>query len=104
MLNPMVVDGQQHGGVAHGIGNALLEEACYDADGQFTSASFLDYLLPTADDVPPITVVHQSHPSPLNPLGVKAPVKAERHHPQQQYSTRSLMRSGRCASNWARSR
>ena len=71
MLNPMVVDGQHHGGVAHGIGNALLEEACYDADGQFTTGSFLDYLLPTAAEVPHIEVVHQSHPSPLNPLGVK---------------------------------
>ena len=71
MLNPMVVDGQQHGGVAHGIGNALLEEACYDTDGQFTSGSFLDYLLPTATEIPHIKVVHQSHPSPLNPLGVK---------------------------------
>lgn len=71
MLNPMVVDGQQHGGVAHGIGNALLEEACYDDDGQFTSGSFLDYLLPTATEVPPIDVRHESHASPLNPLGVK---------------------------------
>jgi CO/xanthine dehydrogenase Mo-binding subunit len=43
----------------------------YDDDGQFTSATFVDYLLPTALDVPEITVVHDSHPSPLNPLGVK---------------------------------
>ena len=71
MLNPMVVDGQQHGGVAHGLGNALLEEACYDSDGQFTTGTFLDYLLPGATDVPHIDVVHESHPSPLNPLGVK---------------------------------
>jgi aerobic carbon-monoxide dehydrogenase large subunit len=71
LLNPVVVDGQQHGGVAHGIGNALLEEAVYDEDGQFTSATFVDYLLPTAVEIPDITVVHDSHPSPLNPLGVK---------------------------------
>jgi len=71
MLNPMIVEGQQHGGVAHGIGNALLEEACYDSDGQFTTGSFLDYLLPAATDIPHIDVVHESHPSPLNPLGVK---------------------------------
>jgi aerobic carbon-monoxide dehydrogenase large subunit len=62
MLNPMVVDGQQHGGVAPGIGNALLEEASYDEDGQFTSGSFVDYLLPAATDVPPIEVLHASQP------------------------------------------
>lgn len=71
VLNPMIVEGQQHGGVAHGIGNALLEEACYDEGGQFTTATFLDYLLPGATEVPDIQVLHQSFPSPLNPLGVK---------------------------------
>lgn len=71
VLNPMVVDGQQHGGVAHGIGNALLEEAVYDDTGQLVSATFLDYLLPTATEVPDITVVHRPHPTPLNALGVK---------------------------------
>jgi carbon-monoxide dehydrogenase large subunit len=71
ILNPVIVDGQQHGGVAHGIGNALLEEATYDVDGQFISASFVDYLLPTALDVPEVRVVHDTHPSPLNDLGVK---------------------------------
>jgi carbon-monoxide dehydrogenase large subunit len=71
VLNPMIVEGQQHGGVAHGIGNALLEEACYDDSGQFTTATFLDYLLPSAVEVPHIQVLHQSFPSPLNPLGVK---------------------------------
>ena len=71
LLNPMIVDGQQHGGVAHGIGNALLEEAIYEPDGQFGSGSFVTYLLPTAAEIPNVTVVHASHPSPLNPLGVK---------------------------------
>jgi carbon-monoxide dehydrogenase large subunit len=71
MLNPVIVDGQQHGGVAHGIGNALLEEAAYDDDGQFISGSFVDYLLATAMDVPEVRVVHDTHPSPLNELGVK---------------------------------
>ena len=71
MLNPMVVDGQQHGGVAHGIGNALLEEARYDEDGQFITGTFLDYLLPTAMDIPRMKVIHRPHPTPLNPLGVK---------------------------------
>jgi len=71
ILNPMVVDGQQHGGVAHGLGNILLEEFRYDDTGQPGSVTFMDYLLPTATDVPSITVIHRSHPTPLNPLGVK---------------------------------
>lgn len=70
-LNPAVVDGQQHGGVAHGIGNGLFEEAIYDEFGQLLNPTFMDYLLPTAADVPPIEVVHDNHPTPLNPLGVK---------------------------------
>ncbi len=71
ILNPMVVDGQLAGGVAHGIGNALLEEARYDSAGQFLTGSFMDYLLPTSLDVPDMTLLHHSHPTPLNPLGVK---------------------------------
>ncbi len=71
ILNPTVVDGQQHGGVAHGIGNALLEEVVYDESGQLLNPSFMDYLLPTAADVPSITVEHETHLSPLNPLGIK---------------------------------
>jgi carbon-monoxide dehydrogenase large subunit len=71
MLNPMVVEGQIHGGIAHGIGNAMLEEALYDDDGQFLSATYMDYLLPTSAEVPPIRVDHQEFLSELNPLGVK---------------------------------
>ena len=70
-LNPMVVDGQQHGGVVHGIGNGILEEAVHDEAGQLLNPTFVDYLLPTASDVPMIEVVHQNHPTPLNALGVK---------------------------------
>ncbi|HSJ28523.1 MAG TPA: molybdopterin cofactor-binding domain-containing protein, partial [Acidimicrobiia bacterium] len=70
-LNPTVVDGQQHGGVAHGIGNGILEEVIYDDAGQLLNPTFMDYLLPTAADVPPIEVVHENHRTPLNPLGVK---------------------------------
>jgi CO/xanthine dehydrogenase Mo-binding subunit len=69
-LNPVVVDGQQHGGVAHGIGNGIFEEAVYDEAGQFLNPTFMDYLIPTAADVPMFEVVHQNHPTPLNPLGV----------------------------------
>jgi CO/xanthine dehydrogenase Mo-binding subunit len=67
----MVVDGQLHGGVVHGIGNAILEEAVYDKSGQMINPTFMDYLLPTAADVPMVEVLHENHPTPLNPLGVK---------------------------------
>jgi len=71
VINPLVVDGQIHGGVAHGIGNAFYEQLAYDEEGQLLNASFMDYLLPTASDVPPVETVHRETPSPLNPLGVK---------------------------------
>jgi carbon-monoxide dehydrogenase large subunit len=70
-LNPTVVDGQQHGGVVHGIGNGIFEEAVYDESGQLLNPNLMDYLLPTAADVPMIEVIHDNHPTPLNPLGVK---------------------------------
>ncbi len=72
MLNPTIVEGQVHGGVAHGIGNALFEEVVYDGDAQLLTGTYLDYLLPTASDVPPIAVGHQEEfPSELNPFGIK---------------------------------
>jgi carbon-monoxide dehydrogenase large subunit len=71
MLNPMIVKGQVHGGIVHGIGNAMFEEALYDADGQFLTGTYMDYLMPTASEVPDIKVGHQTHHSELNPLGVK---------------------------------
>jgi carbon-monoxide dehydrogenase large subunit len=71
MLNPLVVDGQVHGGVAHGIGNALYEEAVYNEDGQLLTGTFMDYLLPTSSEIPPLRIVHDDHPTPLNTLGVK---------------------------------
>ena len=71
MINPMVVEGQVHGGVAHGIGNALLEEVVYDATGQLVTGTLMDYALPRAADVPALEVHHVVTPSPLNPLGVK---------------------------------
>jgi CO/xanthine dehydrogenase Mo-binding subunit len=67
----MVVAGQVHGGVAQGIGGAFFERLVYDEEGQIVNASFMDYLLPTAAEVPPITVDHVETPSPLSPLGVK---------------------------------
>jgi carbon-monoxide dehydrogenase large subunit len=70
-INPMLVEGQVVGGVVQGIGGALLEEFAYDSEGQLLTGSLMDYLLPTAGDVPDIEVVHLHAPSPLNPLGVK---------------------------------
>src|SRR5438477_983774 len=71
MINPMVVEGQIHGGIAHGIGNALTEEIVYDDAGQLVSGTLMDYALPRAIDVPRLEVHHVVTPSPLNPLGVK---------------------------------
>ena len=71
LINPMVVEGQIHGGVAQGIGGALLEEVVYDRDGQLMNATLADYLVPTAAEVPAIVLDHLESPSPLNPLGIK---------------------------------
>jgi carbon-monoxide dehydrogenase large subunit len=71
MINPMIVEGQVHGGIAHGIGNALLEAIVYDASGQMLTGTLMDYALPRASDVPSFEVLHVVTPSPLNPLGVK---------------------------------
>jgi CO/xanthine dehydrogenase Mo-binding subunit len=71
VINPLILDGQIHGGVAQGIGNAFYEELVFSEDGQIMNASFMDYLLPTALDVPRIESGHQVTPSPLNPLGIK---------------------------------
>jgi carbon-monoxide dehydrogenase large subunit len=71
VINPLIVDGQVHGGVAQGIGGALYEELVYDEHGQLLTGSLMDYLVPTAMEVPPIETVHLEYPSPRNPLGVK---------------------------------
>jgi len=70
-LNPLIVEGMVRGATVHGIAAALLEEFRYDAAGQLLTATFLDYLKPTALDVPPITVGRLEHPSPVTPLGAK---------------------------------
>ncbi len=71
VINPLILDGQIHGGVAQGIGNAFYEQLHFDKNGQLLNASFMDYLLPTALDVPHIEIGHHETPSPLNPLGIK---------------------------------
>ena len=71
VINPMIVEGQIQGGVAHGIGNAFYEQLVYDDEGQLLNASFMDYLLPTASDVPNVETRHRETLSPLNPMGTK---------------------------------
>jgi CO/xanthine dehydrogenase Mo-binding subunit len=71
VINPLILDGQIHGGVAQGIGNAFYEQLIYDENGQLLNGSFMDYLLPTSLDVPRIDVGHEVTPSPLNPMGIK---------------------------------
>jgi carbon-monoxide dehydrogenase large subunit len=71
LINPMLVDGQVQGGVAHGIGNAILEWMGYDDAAQPTTTTFADYLLPSAAEVPAIRTLFRQTPSPLNPLGAK---------------------------------
>jgi CO/xanthine dehydrogenase Mo-binding subunit len=71
VLNPLLVDGQVHGGVAQGLGNAFYEELVFDDAGQLLNASFMDFLLPTSLDVPRVKVGHLETPSPLNELGSK---------------------------------
>ncbi len=71
VINPMVVEGQIHGGIAQGIGGAFYERLHYDQNGQLLNPSFMDFLIPTAMEIPRIEVSHIETPSPLNPLGVK---------------------------------
>ncbi|MCK1387574.1 xanthine dehydrogenase family protein molybdopterin-binding subunit [Bradyrhizobium sp. 21] len=71
VINPMILAGQIHGGVAQGIGNAFYEKLSFDEQGQLLNASLADYLLPTALEVPRMELDHTTTPSPLNPLGIK---------------------------------
>ena len=71
MIDPAGVEGQVHGGVVHGIGSTLYEWMRYDGEGQPQTVTYGDYLLPTAQCVPPIELLHMVSPTPLNPLGIK---------------------------------
>lgn len=71
MVNPLIVEGQVHGGVAQGVGGALYERMAYDSSGQLLNASFMDFLIPYASEVPFVETDHLETPSPLNPLGIK---------------------------------
>jgi aerobic carbon-monoxide dehydrogenase large subunit len=71
LINPRIVEGQIHGGVAQGVGGALYERIVYDENGQLLNASFMDFLMPYASEVPKVEIDHLETPSPLNPLGIK---------------------------------
>ena len=71
MINPMIVEGQIHGGVAQGVGGALYERMAYDEDGNLQNASFMDFLVPYCTEIPTIETDHLETPSPLNSLGIK---------------------------------
>jgi len=71
IINPLLAEGQLHGGLAQGLGQALMERLVYDERGQLLSATLMDYAIPRADDVPPVTIEKMHTPSPRNPLGAK---------------------------------
>jgi CO/xanthine dehydrogenase Mo-binding subunit len=71
VINPLVLDGQIHGGVAQGIGNAFYERLIYDENAQLLNGTFMDYHLPSSMDVPNVETGHGTTLSPLNPMGVK---------------------------------
>jgi aerobic carbon-monoxide dehydrogenase large subunit len=71
LINPMIVEGQVHGGIAQGVGQAMLEGAVYDKEGQLLTASYMDYCMPRAGDLPSYNVAMLSTPCPSNPLGIK---------------------------------
>jgi carbon-monoxide dehydrogenase large subunit len=71
VLNPMIVEGQIQGGIAQGIGMALYEEIIYDNNGQLITGTFMDYLIPTSNEIPTVEMVHQEYLTSTNPLGIK---------------------------------
>ena len=71
VINPVIVEGQIHGAVAQGLGEALLESVVYDDGGQLLTATLMDYALPRADDLPLLEIGHLETPSPVTPGGVK---------------------------------
>ena len=78
LINPLIVEGQIHGGLAQGIGQAMIEEAVYNDDGQLLTGSFMDYAMPRATDFPRFELYATVTPTPVNPLGAKG-VRRSRH-------------------------
>ena len=87
VINPLLVDGQIHGGLAQGIAQALYEEAVYDENGQLVSGSLMDYAVPKADDLVNFELDRTETPSPVNALGVKGIGERERSPPASRSST-----------------
>ena len=104
VINPMVVEGQVVGGVAHGVGNALFERLVYDANAQPLSVNFADYLLPGATDMPPIEIHHTETPSRSIRSGSRARAKAAPFRRSPPSSRRSKTRCRRSASRSTRRR
>ena len=75
-MNPLLVDGQNHGGITQGIGQALYEHTVYGEDGQLQTGSFMDYTMPRADGVPSFSLSTQNIPATGNPLGIKGVAEA----------------------------
>ena len=71
IVNPLLAEGQLHGALAQGVGQALMERIVYDERGQLLTATLMDYAVPRADEVPPVTIEKMHTPSPHNPLGAK---------------------------------
>jgi carbon-monoxide dehydrogenase large subunit len=71
VINPMLVEGQVHGGIVQGMAQALYEEVIYNSDGQLVTGTLMDYALPRAPDIPDLTLDRTCTPSPVNPMGVK---------------------------------
>jgi carbon-monoxide dehydrogenase large subunit len=71
LINPLIVEGQIHGGLAQGIGQAMIEEVVYNSDGQLVTGSFMDYALPRSTDFPRFELDATYTPTPVNPLGAK---------------------------------
>ena len=70
-INPLIVEGQIHGGLAQGIGQAMIEEVVYDENGQLVTGSFMDYAIPRASDFPRFQLTSAVTPTPVNPMGAK---------------------------------
>ncbi len=100
VINPLILAGQIHGGVAQGIGNAFYEQLVFDEEGQLLNASLADYLLPTALEVPRMELDHTVTPSPLNPLGIKGLGKPARFQPGRCSRRRSRTRSSCRVREW----
>ncbi len=98
-INPLIIEGQVHGGLAQGIAQALFEEAVYDEAGNLTTGTFVDYTLPSAADLPSFITERTVTPSTTNPLGSRASARPARSPRPRPWSTRWSTRCGRSASN-----